>query len=138
MVMGTTGTLVPMAVWVEKRRRLMSSSVAAGILSLLTEMNCMRTSSRVSGGVAVVGDDDADGQEAVRDVGETEEFAVLDVVAGFGGYGDVLVGVGVEGGVLVGGFGRAGLFFVGEGGLVRAAEALRAEYQFRQDAERDR
>ncbi len=61
------------------------------------------------GGVAVVGDDDADGEHAVLDVGEAEEVAVLGVVAGVGGDGDVLVGVGVEGGVLSGGFGRAEL-----------------------------
>ena len=62
------------------------------------------------GGVAVVGEDDADGDEAVLDVGQAEEVAVLGVVAGVGGDGDVLVGMGVEGGVLVGGFG-GGRFF---------------------------
>ncbi len=68
------------------------------------------------GGVAVVGDDDADGNEAVLDVGETEEAAVFGVDAGVGGDGDVLVGVGVEGGVLGGGFGGWGFFFLlGEG-----------------------
>src|ERR1700712_4107551 len=45
MVIGMMGILVPMALFVEKRRRLMSSSVAAGILSLLAERNWMRTSS---------------------------------------------------------------------------------------------
>ena len=60
-------------------------------------------------GVAVVGEDDADGDEAVLDVGQAEEVAVLLVVAGFGGDGDLLVGVGVEGGVLVGGLCRRGL-----------------------------
>ena len=63
-------------------------------------------------GVAVIGDDDADGDEAVVGVGETEEVAVAGVGAGFGGDGDVLVGVGVEGGVLGGGPGGWG-FFVG-------------------------
>src|SRR5260370_36694739 len=42
------------------------------------------------GGVAVVGDDDADGDEAVLDVGEAEEGAVFGVRAGLGGDGDVL------------------------------------------------
>ena len=44
------------------------------------------------GGVAVVGEDDADGDEAVLDVGEAEEVAVFGVVAGFGGYGDLSLG----------------------------------------------
>ena len=68
--------------------------------------------------VAVVGDDDADGQEAVLDVGQAEEAAVLGIVAGVGGDGDVLVGVGVEGGVLGGGLGGRGFFVggVGDGG----------------------
>ena len=43
---GEPGTLVPKAERVEKRRRLMSSRVAAGMTSWLTEMNWMRTSSR--------------------------------------------------------------------------------------------
>ena len=40
------GILRPAVPLVEKRRRWMSSSVAAGILSLLMEMNWMRASSR--------------------------------------------------------------------------------------------
>ncbi len=64
------------------------------------------------GGVAIVGEDDADGKHAVLDVGETEEVAVFGVVAGVGGDGEVLVGMGVEGGVLGGRFGRR-RFFVG-------------------------
>jgi len=66
------------------------------------------------GAVAVVGDDDADREEAVLDVGEAEEGALLEVVAGFGCDGDLLIGVGVEGGVLRGGLG-------GRGGLVCGA-----------------
>ena len=66
-------------------------------------------------GVAVVGDDDADGDEAVRDVGEAEEVAVLLVVAGVDGDGDVLVGVGVEGCVVVCGLCWGGFFVGGEG-----------------------
>src|SRR3954470_2510787 len=42
------GYFLPAAPLVEKRRRWMSSSVAAGILSLLMEMNCMRASSSES------------------------------------------------------------------------------------------
>ncbi len=65
-------------------------------------------------GVAVVGEDDADGDEAVLDVGEAKEVAVPGVVAGFGGDGDLLFGVSVEGGVLVGGlYGRGLSGFVG-------------------------
>jgi len=69
------------------------------------------------GVVGVVGDDDADGQQAVLDVGQAEEGAELGVVAGVGRDGDVLVGVGVEGGVLAGGLGGLGAFLVrGVGG----------------------
>ena len=69
------------------------------------------------GGVAVVGEDDADGEEAVLDVGEAEERAVFGIVAGVGGDGDFFVGVGVEGGVLGGGLDGGGLplFFGVEG-----------------------
>ena len=42
------GTWRPLTLLVEKRRRWMSSSVAAGILSLLTEMSWMRASSSES------------------------------------------------------------------------------------------
>ena len=77
-------------------------------------------------GVAVVGEDDADGDEAVLDVGQAEEVAVFGVVAGFGGDGDLLVGVGVEGGVLVGGFGGRGLsgFVGGEGRLTARRQVV--------------
>ena len=60
--------------------------------------------------VAVVGDDDADGEEAVLDVGEAEEGAVGGEGAGIGGDGDVLGGVGVEGDVLGCGLGGGGAF----------------------------
>ncbi len=74
--------------------------------------------------VAVVGDDDADGEEAVGDVGEAEEGAGVIVEAGVGGEGDVLVGVGVVDGVLGGGLdGGRGAGLVGR---VRA-EAKREE-----------
>ena len=78
----------------------------------------------VEGGVAVVGDDDADGEEAVTDVGVAEEGAGFELVAGVGGDGDVLFFVGLEEGVLGGGFG-GGEFFVGGVGLrmVRARAA---------------
>ena len=102
----------------------MSSSVAAGMLSLLAEMNWMRASSRETGAVAVVGDDDADGQEAVLDVGQAEEGAVSGVVAGLGGDGDVLAGMGVVGGVLGGGLGREACGSVA-GGAGGEAEAGR-------------
>jgi hypothetical protein len=55
--------------------------------------------------VGVVGDDDADGQKAVLDVGQAEEGADLGVVAGVGGDGEVFVWVGVVGGVGGGGVG---------------------------------
>ena len=80
------------------------------------------------GAVAVVGEDDADGQQAVLDVGQAEEAAQLGVVAGVGGDGDVLVGMGVVGGVLGGGLGRRSGPVVGgaggqaeEGGYDRGA-----------------
>ena len=63
-------------------------------------------------GVAVVGDDDADGNEAVLHVFEAEEAAIAGIVTRLGGDGDVLVGMSVEGGVLIGRFGWRG-FFVG-------------------------
>lgn len=50
------------------------------------------------------------------DVGETEEVAVLLVVAGVDGDGDVLCGVSVVGGVFGGGFGGWGFFVGGVGG----------------------
>ncbi len=63
--------------------------------------------------VGVVGDDDADGDEAVLDIGKAKEVAGPGIEAGVGGDGDVLVGVGVEGDVLGGGFdGRRGLFLI--------------------------
>ena len=42
MVIGVSGILVPAALLVEKRRRLISSSRAAGMTSRLAEMNWMR------------------------------------------------------------------------------------------------
>ncbi len=68
------------------------------------------------GAVAVVGDDDADGEQAVLEVGEAEEGAGVRVVAGVGCDGDLFVGMGVVGGVLGGGFGGWGGFGVGLGG----------------------
>ena len=56
------------------------------------------------GVVGVVGDDDADGDEAMLDVGEAEEGAGFGVGAGVGGDGDFFGGVGVEADVLGGGF----------------------------------
>ena len=47
---GDEGDVGACVLWMVKRRRLMSSRVAAGILSLLAEMNWMRASSRVSAG----------------------------------------------------------------------------------------
>ncbi len=85
------------------------------------------------GGVAVVGDDDPDGNEAVRDVGETEEVAVFGVEAGIGGDGDFFRGVGVEGRVLRSGFGGRGLLFARERGVMAArtrAAAVRDRYEF--------
>ena len=64
------------------------------------------------GAVAVVGDDDADGQEAVLNIGQAEEGALFGVVARLGGDGDVLVGVGVVGGVFCRGLGGRGGFLV--------------------------
>jgi len=77
------------------------------------------------GAVGVVGDDDADGEEAVLDVGEAEEAAVGGLGAGIGGDGDVFFLVGVEGEVLGGGQGGWGGFFlfgVGVGGEEGAGE----------------
>ena len=65
------------------------------------------------GGVAVVGKDDADGDEGVLDVGESEEVAVFRVGAGIGGDGEFFVRVSVEGGILVGGFCRGSFFLFG-------------------------
>src|ERR1700677_661546 len=70
------------------------------------------------GSVAVVSEDDADGDETVLDVGETEEVAVFGVVARVCGDGEVFAGVGVEGGILAGGVGWGG-FFVGGKGVCR-------------------
>lgn len=64
----------------------------------------------VERGVGVVGDDDADGDEGVADVGEAKEVAVVRLGTGIDGDGDVLLGVGVEGGVLGCGEGRGSLF----------------------------
>ena len=67
--------------------------------------------------VAVVGDDDADGQEAVRGIWQAEEFAVVDLVAGVGGDGDFFGGVRLADGVLGGGlYGGCGARFVGGDG----------------------
>ena len=52
--------------------------------------------------VAVVGEDDADSDEAVGDIGKAEEVALFDVVAWLGRDRDMLVGMRVEGGVLIG------------------------------------
>ena len=52
--------------------------------------------------VAVVGEDDADGDEAVGDIGQAEEVALFDVVAWLGRHSNMLVGMSVEGGVLIG------------------------------------
>jgi len=60
-------------------------------------------------GVAVVGEDDADGQEAVLDVGQTEKGTVFGIVARLGGDGDLFFRMGVEGGVLIGGIWGWGL-----------------------------
>jgi len=68
------------------------------------------------GGVGVVGDDDADGDEGVADVREAEEGAVFGVVAGVDCDGDFFVGVGIDSGVFGGGTGR-GRFFVGGVGV---------------------
>ena len=65
-------------------------------------------------GVAIVGEDDADGDKAVLDVGETKEVAVFGVVARVGGDGEVLVGMGVVRDILVGWFGGGSLFVGGE------------------------
>jgi len=65
------------------------------------------------GAVAVVGDDDANGEEAVLEVGEAEEGTVGREGAGVGGDGDVLGGVGIEGNVLGGGLGGGRFFVVG-------------------------
>ncbi len=64
----------------------------------------------VQRGVTVVGDDDADRDESVLDVLQAEKAALVRIVAGVGGYGDVLVGMRVEGRVLIGGFGGRRLF----------------------------
>jgi hypothetical protein len=60
----------------------------------------------LKGAVAVVGEDDADGKEAVLDVRQTEEGAEPGVVAGVGGDSEMLAWVGVAGGVGGGGLGR--------------------------------
>ena len=73
-------------------------------------------------GVAVVGEDDADGKEAMLDVREAEEVAVLGVVAGFSRHGDEFFRVGIECGVLVGGFWGRGL-----SGFVRRKRSNREE-----------
>ncbi len=79
----------------------------------------------LEGAVAVVGEDDADGQEAVLDVGQAEEGAELGVVAGVGGDGDALAGVGVVGGVVGGGLGRRrGAVVGGAGGRQRRAAMM--------------
>ncbi len=70
-------------------------------------------------GVAVVGEDDANWDEAVLDVREAKEVAVFGVVAGLGGDADLLFGVGIECGILVRGLcGRrsSGFVFVHAGG----------------------
>ena len=80
------------------------------------------------GVVGVVGDDDADGDEAVLEVGEAEEGAGFGVGAGVGGDGDFLVGVGVEADVLGGGFdGGRGPGLVGGVGGERGEESGQGE-----------
>ncbi len=77
----------------------------------------------LEGAVSIVGEDDADGEEAVLDVGETEEGAEFGVVAGIGGDGEVLVGVGVVRGVGGGGLcGRGGAVSSGADGGREAEE----------------
>lgn len=78
------------------------------------------------GGVAVVGEDDADGDEAVLHVGKAEEVAVPGIVAGVRGDGELLFGVGIEGGVLVRGFSRGSLLVGSEG---RSREQACSGYQ---------
>jgi hypothetical protein len=68
----------------------------------------------VERGVGVVGDDDADGDEGVADVGEAEEVAVGGFSAGVDGDGDVIGGVGDEGGIFGGGTCRGSLLCEGE------------------------
>ncbi len=71
--------------------------------------------------VAVVGNGDADRNEAVLDVFEAKEAAVLRFVAGFGGDGDVFGRVGLKGGILGRGFdGRR--FAIGCGGRAQETE----------------
>jgi hypothetical protein len=65
---------------------------------------------KVEGRVGVVGDDDADGNKGVANVGEAEEVAVARFSAGVDGDGDVLLGVGVDGDIFAGGAGGWGLF----------------------------
>ena len=72
---------------------------------------------KLQGAVAVVGDDDADGQQPVLDVGQAEEAALFGVVAGVSRDGEMLAGVGVVGGVLGGGLGgRSGAVAGGASG----------------------
>ena len=89
------------------------------------------------GVVGVVGDDDADGQQAVLDVGQAEEGALLGVVAGFGGDGDVLVGVGVVGGVLGWRAWRAGRFLSAARAAGSEAEEQRGDQRIAEQAAKD-
>ena len=52
--------------------------------------------------IRIIGDDDADGQEAMLDVGQAKKWAALRLVAGIRGDGHLLRPVRVKGGVLVG------------------------------------
>ena len=74
-------------------------------------------------GVAIVGKDDADSDEAVGDIGKAEEVALFDVVAWLRCHRNMLVGMSVEGGVLVRGLdGRSFAGFVrSEGGYRKEA-----------------
>ncbi len=63
--------------------------------------------------IAVVGDDDADGQQAVLDVGQAKEVALVGIVAGFGGDGHLFVGVRVVGIVFGRRFGGRRFFLAG-------------------------
>ena len=67
-------------------------------------------------GVAVVGDDDANRDEAVLNVGKAEEAALVRVVAGIDSDGDVLLRMFFEGGVLIRGFDWGRLVACGERG----------------------
>ncbi len=66
-------------------------------------------------GIAVVGDDDAHRDEAVLDVGQAEEAALVGIVAGVDADGDMFGRMRIEGSVLVRRFYRGGLVTCGHG-----------------------